>query len=93
MFFNSDNSHVGLYIGDGVMIHAPHTGTVVKIAPISEMPLPRGHAPGLNRPRPQQPTVPRPPRGGGAPSTFPGPPPAASPGPPGELRTRPGAGR
>ena len=26
--------HVGLYIGNGEMIHAPHTGTVVKIATI-----------------------------------------------------------
>ncbi|WP_037912479.1 C40 family peptidase [Actinacidiphila yeochonensis] len=39
IFFNSDVSHVGLYIGDGEMIHAPHTGTVVKIAPITEMPF------------------------------------------------------
>jgi cell wall-associated NlpC family hydrolase len=39
IFFYSDISHVGLYIGDGEMIHAPHTGTVVKIAPITEMPF------------------------------------------------------
>lgn len=39
IFFYSDVSHVGLYIGDGEMIHAPHTGTVVKIAPITEMPF------------------------------------------------------
>ncbi|WP_328915611.1 MULTISPECIES: C40 family peptidase [unclassified Streptomyces] len=39
IFFYSDVSHVGLYIGDGQMIHAPHTGTVVKIAPITEMPF------------------------------------------------------
>ena len=39
VFFYSGISHVGLYIGDGQMIHAPHTGTVVKIAPISEMPI------------------------------------------------------
>jgi cell wall-associated NlpC family hydrolase len=39
IFFYSDISHVGLYIGDGMMIHAPHTGTVVKIAPITEMPI------------------------------------------------------
>lgn len=26
-------SHVGLYIGDGDMIDAPHTGTVVRIEP------------------------------------------------------------
>ncbi|MFJ2636839.1 NlpC/P60 family protein [Streptomyces sp. NPDC087422] len=39
IFFYSDISHVGLYIGGGQMIHAPHTGTVVKIAPITEMPF------------------------------------------------------
>jgi cell wall-associated NlpC family hydrolase len=39
VFFYSGISHVGLYIGNGKMIHAPHTGTVVKIAPISEMPI------------------------------------------------------
>ena len=39
IFFYSDISHVGLYIGNGEMIHAPHTGTVVKIAPITEMPI------------------------------------------------------
>jgi cell wall-associated NlpC family hydrolase len=39
VFFYSDHSHVGLYIGGGMMIHAPHTGTVVKEAPITEMPI------------------------------------------------------
>ncbi|MCP2338502.1 C40 family peptidase [Actinomadura rupiterrae] len=34
VFFNS-LGHVGLYIGNGKMIHAPHTGTVVQIADIS----------------------------------------------------------
>ena len=31
--FYSDFHHVGLYIGGGMMIHAPQTGDVVKIAP------------------------------------------------------------
>ncbi len=34
VFFNS-LGHVGLYIGNGKMIHAPHTGTVVQIADIT----------------------------------------------------------
>jgi cell wall-associated NlpC family hydrolase len=28
------DGHVGLYIGGGMMIHAPHTGDVVKVAPL-----------------------------------------------------------
>lgn len=39
VFFYSDISHVGLYIGDGQMIHAPHSGANVEIAPITEMPI------------------------------------------------------
>jgi cell wall-associated NlpC family hydrolase len=31
--FYDDLHHVGLYIGGGMMIHAPQTGDVVKIAP------------------------------------------------------------
>jgi cell wall-associated NlpC family hydrolase len=27
--------HVGIYIGGGMMIHAPHTGTVVQVASLS----------------------------------------------------------
>lgn len=37
VFFHDDGSgpqHVGMYIGGGLMINAPHTGDVVKIAPI-----------------------------------------------------------
>ena len=26
------SQHVGIYVGDGMMIHAPHTGDVVKVA-------------------------------------------------------------
>jgi cell wall-associated NlpC family hydrolase len=33
VIFYSDLHHVGLYIGGGMMIHAPQTGDVVKIAP------------------------------------------------------------
>ena len=28
--------HMGMYIGGGNMIHAPHTGDVVKISPLSD---------------------------------------------------------
>ncbi len=38
VFFYSGLSHVGIYIGDGKMIHAPRTGSTVRIASIDEMP-------------------------------------------------------
>ncbi len=31
--------HVGMYAGDGVVLHAPHTGTVVKLEKMSDMPF------------------------------------------------------
>lgn len=39
VFFYSGVSHVGLYIGDGKMIHAPHPGAPVSIAPVDSMPF------------------------------------------------------
>lgn len=39
------SDHVGLYIGNGLMIHAPHTGDVVKIASIGRV-IPYGVRPG-----------------------------------------------
>jgi cell wall-associated NlpC family hydrolase len=33
LFYYSPISHVSIYIGNGLMIHAPHSGDVVKIAP------------------------------------------------------------
>jgi cell wall-associated NlpC family hydrolase len=35
VFFDGLN-HVGIYIGGGQFIHAPHTGDVVKISSLSE---------------------------------------------------------
>jgi peptidoglycan DL-endopeptidase CwlO len=35
VFFNGD-SHVGIYIGGGQMVHAPHTGDVVRVVGIDE---------------------------------------------------------
>ncbi len=35
VFFGSDIHHVGMYIGDGLYIHAPRTGDVVKISSLS----------------------------------------------------------
>jgi cell wall-associated NlpC family hydrolase len=34
VFFYSPVSHVGIYIGDGRMVHAPTSGDVVKVAPL-----------------------------------------------------------
>ncbi|WP_406628805.1 C40 family peptidase [Amycolatopsis sp. WGS_07] len=34
VFYYSPVSHVGMYIGNGMMVHAPTTGDVVKISPL-----------------------------------------------------------
>ena len=34
VFFHSDLHHMGMYVGNGQMIHAPQTGDVVKISPL-----------------------------------------------------------
>lgn len=34
VFFGSPIHHVGIYVGNGQMIHAPHTGAVVRIDPL-----------------------------------------------------------
>ena len=35
VFFHGE-SHVGIYIGNGEFVHAPHTGDVVKVSSLSE---------------------------------------------------------
>ncbi len=35
VFFGSPIHHVGIYVGGGMYIHAPHTGDVVKISPLN----------------------------------------------------------
>ncbi|MGX1853107.1 NlpC/P60 family protein [Streptomyces sp. NPDC055299] len=39
VFFFDDISHVGMYIGDGKMIHAPHPGASVRVESIYYMPI------------------------------------------------------
>ncbi|MBW8484986.1 C40 family peptidase [Actinomadura sp. PM05-2] len=39
VFFYSDLHHMGMYVGDGKMLHAPQTGDVVKIAPMAGRPF------------------------------------------------------
>jgi cell wall-associated NlpC family hydrolase len=34
VFFYSDHHHVGIYLGGGQMVHAPHTGDVVRVSSI-----------------------------------------------------------
>ncbi|MFF0308658.1 NlpC/P60 family protein [Streptosporangium sp. NPDC004379] len=42
VFFYSDLHHVGIYLGAGLMIHAPQTGDVVRIAPMGNRPFAGG---------------------------------------------------
>ncbi|MFD7919094.1 NlpC/P60 family protein [Streptomyces sp. NPDC059740] len=39
VFFYSGVSHVGIYVGGGQMIHAPHPGAPVRLAPLDQMPF------------------------------------------------------
>jgi cell wall-associated NlpC family hydrolase len=38
VFFGSPAYHVGMYIGGGLMVHAPTTGDVVKVVSLSSEP-------------------------------------------------------
>ncbi|MEU0049876.1 NlpC/P60 family protein [Streptomyces sp. NPDC006309] len=39
VFFYSGISHVGIYVGDGQMIHAPNPSAPVRLAPVDQMPF------------------------------------------------------
>lgn len=39
VFFYSDRHHMGIYVGNGWMVHAPHTGDVVRMKQIDGMPI------------------------------------------------------
>ncbi|WP_455432793.1 C40 family peptidase [Streptosporangium soli] len=39
VFFYNDLHHVGIYVGGGMMVHAPQTGDVIHIAPIGNRPF------------------------------------------------------
>ncbi len=59
----TDIHHVGIYIGDGLMINAPHTGTVVQVSSIWWSDLAgfgRVHAPGTPIPPHQPPSATKP---------------------------------
>lgn len=38
VFFYSGVTHVGMYVGNGQMVHAPRPGSTVRLAPINSMP-------------------------------------------------------
>ncbi|MFF2788692.1 NlpC/P60 family protein [Streptomyces sp. NPDC058049] len=38
VFFYSGVTHVGLYVGNGQMVHAPRPGSTVRLAPVDSMP-------------------------------------------------------
>ncbi|MBP2704281.1 C40 family peptidase [Microbispora sp. RL4-1S] len=42
VFFYGDLHHVGIYIGGGYMVHAPHTGDVVRVAKMGNRPFAGG---------------------------------------------------
>ncbi|WP_354644579.1 C40 family peptidase [Kitasatospora camelliae] len=39
VIYNSNRSHVGMYIGNGLVVHAPRTGDVVKTMKVDAMPI------------------------------------------------------
>lgn len=39
VFYYSPISHVGMYIGNGQLVHAPHPGSSVEVVPLNSMPI------------------------------------------------------
>lgn len=39
VFFYPDLHHMGMYVGHGMIVHAPHTGDVVRLAPMAGRPF------------------------------------------------------
>ena len=39
VFYYSPVSHVGIYVGNGMVVHSPETGDVVKLSPLARMPF------------------------------------------------------
>ncbi len=58
--FGKPATHIGIYVGDGKMIHAPRTGDVVKISPVHK------NLSSIRRILPEGSDVPQPVQGGGA---------------------------
>ncbi|MFG2695763.1 C40 family peptidase [Kitasatospora sp. NPDC048407] len=52
IIYQNDASHVALYVGGGTVVHAPHPGTVIKLAPITMLPIL-----GAVRPDPESPSA------------------------------------
>ncbi|WP_124812939.1 C40 family peptidase [Micromonospora globispora] len=46
VFFYSDHHHMGIYVGNGLLVHAPHTGDVVRMAQLADMPYSGARRPG-----------------------------------------------
>ena len=46
VFFYSDHHHMGMYVGNGLIVHAPHTGDVVRMAELANMPYSGARRPG-----------------------------------------------
>jgi cell wall-associated NlpC family hydrolase len=46
VFFYDDHHHMGIYAGNGLIVHAPHTGDVVRMAELANMPYSGARRPG-----------------------------------------------